>query len=80
MSSIKNKKSVQLNTIKEDIEAIDINTAIEVESAINKYLRRSSETFDLRRNYEVSDNNFICNAFIGLSLYEYKEPRVIIIF
>lgn len=53
-STIKNKKPVHLNTIKEDIEALDINTAIEVESAINKYLRRSSETFDLGRNYEVS--------------------------
>ena len=50
---MKNKKHVHLNTIKEDVEALDINTAIEVESSINTYLRRSSETFDLAKNYEV---------------------------
>ena len=53
LTTIKNKKHVQLNTIKEDVEALDINTAIEVESSINTYLRRSSETFDLTKNYEV---------------------------
>ena len=50
---MKNKIHVQLNTIKEDVETLDINTAIEVESSINTYLRRSSETFDLAKNYEV---------------------------
>ena len=30
-----------------------MNTSMEVESAINTYLRRSSETFDLGKNYEV---------------------------
>ena len=54
LSTIKSKKHVQLNTIKEDVEALDINTAIEVESSINTYLRRSSETFDLTKNYEVT--------------------------
>ena len=51
---MKNKKHVQLNTIKEDVETLDINTAIEVESSINTYLRRSSENFDLAKNYEVN--------------------------
>ena len=55
ISSIKNKKPAHLNTIKEGLEALDINTAIEVESAINTYLRRSSETFDLGKNYEVGE-------------------------
>ena len=32
-----------------------MNTSMEVESAINTYLRRSSETFDLGKNYEVCE-------------------------
>ena len=68
MSTNKNKKPVHLNTIKEDIEALDINTAIDVESAINKYLRRSSETFDLGRNYEVSQNIFQLYFLHGTSI------------
>ena len=47
------KSSSQLIPIKEDIEEPDMNTSMEVESAINTYLRRSSETFDLGKNYEV---------------------------
>ena len=54
LATMKNKKHVQLNTIKEDVETLDINTAIEVESSINTYLRRSSENFDLAKNYEVN--------------------------
>ena len=77
---MKNKKHVQLNTIKEDVEALDINTAIEVESSINTYLRRSSETFDLTKNYEVifmtkycllKDNYNILYRFI-MSCFHYK--------
>ena len=51
MSTSKNKNN--LHQINEEMEALDINTAIEVEAAVNTYLRRSSEIYDLSKNYEV---------------------------
>ena len=69
-TQLKNKKhnSVHLNTIKEDVEALDINTAIEVESSINTYLRRSSENFDLGKNYEVKIFSYDTKNSFGFSL------------
>ena len=69
VSTIKGKKASPLNTITEDVEVSDINTTIEVEKAINTYLRRSSETFDLGKNYEVS---FMFFHMIEI-LYIYKN-------
>ena len=59
------KSSSQLIPIKEDIEEPDMNTSMEVESAINTYLRRSSETFDLGKNYEV------CRIYHSVILLHY---------
>ena len=62
------KSSSQLIPIKEDIEEPDMNTSMEVESAINTYLRRSSETFDLGKNYEVCE---IYHSVISANFYKY---------
>ena len=54
----KSKSSPQQDLISE--LGADINAAREVEAAINTYLRRASETYDLHKNYEVCI--FICMA------------------
>ena len=41
-------------TVKQHLKDSEISAAKEVEDAVNKYLRRTSETYDLSKHYQVN--------------------------
>ena len=41
-------------TVKQHLKDSEIGAAKEVEDAVNKYLRRTSETYDLSKHYQVN--------------------------
>ena len=58
-------------TVKQPLKDSEINAAREVEAAVNKYLRRTSETYDLSKHYQVNRFTRALTATILLLFVQY---------
>ena len=58
-------------TVKQHWKDSEISAAKEVEDAVNKYLRRTSETYDLSKHYQVNRFTQALTATILLLFVQY---------